>query len=191
MNSHLFPHKYSLLGVQKNVRCVITVLQQPFVSDTTESILFHNPLQNSTLPKSAALFALLRNFYRLKAEKFILQRSQYWIQQMQLQPQKIRFKETVSRWGSCSSKGSINFNWHLIVYPADVIDYVIVHELAHLRFMNHSKDFWGLVRSHLPDYKLQRQYLRQNYDLSHFLLHWKANKVPVNPILQPMMTSLR
>lgn len=74
----------------------------------------------------------------------------------------VRIKEQNTRWGSCSKKGNLNFNWRIIMAPDWVMDYVIVHELCHLRFMNHSKDFWGMVETYIPNLKMARQWLKDN-----------------------------
>ena len=71
-------------------------------------------------------------------------------------------KTYTARWGSCRHDGVIQLNWKLIKAPPEVIDYVILHELCHLRFFNHSTDFWQLVASYRPDYQQQRQWLKQN-----------------------------
>lgn len=75
---------------------------------------------------------------------------------------RIAIREQKTRWGSCSSKGNLNFNWRLIFAPPEVLDYVVVHELAHRREMNHSKAFYNIVESVLPDYKKSRRWLREN-----------------------------
>lgn len=64
-------------------------------------------------------------------------------------------------WGSCSKKGNLNFNWRLIQLPPELADYVIVHELCHLKELNHSQRFWDLVGQAIPDYKERRQALRR------------------------------
>ncbi len=69
----------------------------------------------------------------------------------------IRCQKT--RWGSCSTKGNLNFNCLLMLAPSDVRDYVIIHELAHRKHMNHSKDFWKEVEIMIPDYKEKRKWL--------------------------------
>ena len=73
---------------------------------------------------------------------------------------RISIREQKTRWGSCSSKGNLNFNWRLILAPEEVLDYVVVHELAHRREMNHSKAFYAIVESVLPDYRAARKWLR-------------------------------
>lgn len=77
-------------------------------------------------------------------------------------PNDIRLKDQKSRWGSCSSKGNLNFNWRLAMADDQVIEYIVVHELCHLVHMNHSQAFWNLVESHLPGYEGHRAWLKTN-----------------------------
>ncbi len=77
---------------------------------------------------------------------------------------RVLLKNTKSRWGSCSSKGNLNFSTRLLVAPRDVFDYVIVHELAHLKHRNHGNGFWRLVESVMPHWREKRKWLRKNQD---------------------------
>ena len=79
---------------------------------------------------------------------------------MKLYPKKITIKQLKYAWGSCSSKKNISLNSELMYKEKDVIDYVVVHELAHLKYMNHQKDFWNLVGLFIPDYKEKRKELK-------------------------------
>lgn len=74
----------------------------------------------------------------------------------------ITIRDQKTRWGSCSSNGNLNFNWRLIFAPENVIDYVVVHELAHRKQMNHSPAFYAVVESVLPDYREPQEWLRKN-----------------------------
>ena len=74
----------------------------------------------------------------------------------------ITIRDQKTRWGSCSGRGTLSFNWRLILAPAEILDYVVVHELCHLTHMNHSKEFWALVGSVIPDYKIRRKWLKEN-----------------------------
>lgn len=74
----------------------------------------------------------------------------------------ISIREQKTRWGSCSSKGNLNFNWKLILMPEEILDYVVVHELAHRREMNHGPAFWKIVESVLPDYRVRKEWLKKN-----------------------------
>lgn len=74
----------------------------------------------------------------------------------------ISIREQKTRWGSCSSKGNLNFNWKLVLMPEEILDYVVVHELAHRREMNHGPAFWKIVESVLPDYRVRKEWLKRN-----------------------------
>jgi predicted metal-dependent hydrolase len=74
-------------------------------------------------------------------------------------PARIQIRDQRSRWGSCSTRGTLSFNWRLVLAPFDVLDYVVVHELCHLREPNHSSRFWRLVERHRPDWRTQRDWL--------------------------------
>lgn len=84
---------------------------------------------------------------------------------MQVSYGRISIRDQKTRWGSCSGRGNLNFNWRLILAPEEVLDYVVVHELAHRKEMNHSDRFWAQVAAVMPDYRKQRQWLKQNGDL--------------------------
>lgn len=73
---------------------------------------------------------------------------------------KIAIRNQRSRWGSCSKKGNLNFNYRIALLPAHLVDYIIVHELSHISEFNHSKDFWSLVAETLPDWRARRRELK-------------------------------
>ena len=75
---------------------------------------------------------------------------------------KVAIRDQKTRWGSCSRNGNLNFNWKLSLVPDEILDYVIVHELAHRIEMNHSADFWREVEKVLPDYRERRKWLKEN-----------------------------
>ena len=74
----------------------------------------------------------------------------------------VRIRDQRTRWGSCSPRGSLSFNWRLALAPFEVLDYVVVHELCHLREPNHSRRFWSLVESRRPGWREQRAWLREH-----------------------------
>lgn len=74
----------------------------------------------------------------------------------------ITIRDQKTRWGSCSSRGTLSFNYRLIFAPPMVLDYVVVHELCHLTHMNHSKEFWNKVASVMPDYRVYRKWLKEH-----------------------------
>jgi hypothetical protein len=72
---------------------------------------------------------------------------------------KIQIRDQRTRWGSCSANGNLSFNWRLVLAPFEVLDYVVVHEVCHLREANHSRRFWRLVESRRPDWRDQKVWL--------------------------------
>lgn len=108
----------------------------------------------------------VRDFYRKKAEETIRDRLDHFNQHYGFHFRRVAFRDQKSRWGSCSRAGNLNFNWRLIMAPIEVIDSVVVHELCHLKEMNHSRRFWALVEETFPNYREVRKWLKEN----HFML---------------------
>lgn len=99
--------------------------------------------------------------YKEKLRPVLLHRVDSYARQMRVTYGRITIRDQRTRWGSCSSKGNLNFNWRLAVLPEELRDYVIVHELAHRLEMNHSPQFWAQVEAILPDYKERRRRLKE------------------------------
>ncbi len=101
-----------------------------------------------------------REWGKKAAAMYIPERVAYFAARMGISYGRISIREQKTRWGSCSSAGNLNFNWKLMLVPKEFLDYVIVHELAHRREMNHSPRFWAIVEQELPDYKERRKQLK-------------------------------
>lgn len=84
-----------------------------------------------------------------------------------VRPSKLTLRDTRSRWGSCTTKGDLMFSWRLVMAPAEVLDYVAAHEVAHLVEMNHSRAFWNTVARTCPGYEAPRRWLKQNAEALH------------------------
>lgn len=106
------------------------------------------------------VYDALKRIYIQKAKGLIPQRVHKYEEIMELCASKIGITSARTRWGSCSAKNSLNFTWKLIMADLDTIDYVVVHELAHIKEKNHSKNFWNLVGIYKPDYKDSKKKLR-------------------------------
>lgn len=108
----------------------------------------------------------LENRYRAAAKTYIPQRVAYYAENyrhlIRHGYSSIAIRDQKTRWGSCSSRGTLSFNWRLMLAPPGILDYVVVHELCHLEQMNHSKDFWKCVETILPDYKERRKWLKEH-----------------------------
>lgn len=96
-----------------------------------------------------------------KARMLIEQRVDHYAGIMGIAYGRISMRNQKTRWGSCSSDGNLNFNCRLLYVPLELLDYVVVHELAHRRHMNHSAEFWQEVEKYLPDYKERKERLKQ------------------------------
>lgn len=101
-------------------------------------------------------------WYEKQAHTQIPKRVRYYANIVNEPFSRIFIKNQKSRWGSCSSAKNLNFNWRLMMAPLFVLDYVVVHELCHLKQMNHSKEFWAEVEKVLPDYKERKKWLDEN-----------------------------
>jgi len=105
---------------------------------------------------------LFIEWYKKRSREYIEEMVNHYSQTLGLNPSGIRISNALCRWGSCSSDNHLSFSWLLIMAPCSVIDYVVVHELAHMKEKNHSKRFWSLVAKTIPDYKKQRLWLKEN-----------------------------
>lgn len=118
-----------------------------------------------TLPEpdsDAAVRAALRSTLSAMALKRIRARLEHYIPRVGRAPGRVAIRDQKSRWGSCSQKGNVNFNWKLIMAPPEALDYVVVHELCHLYEFNHSPRFWALVSEQMPDYAVWKKWLKQH-----------------------------
>lgn len=113
-------------------------------------------------PKDYEVQPELEQMYRKMAGEQLRRRTAYFAKVMGVTYGRITVKAAKSRWGSCSSLGNLNFHWKLALMPEEVLDYVVVHELAHRKHMNHSPLFWKEVEQILPDYKVRRKWLRDH-----------------------------
>lgn len=103
----------------------------------------------------------IHRWYIEQAGIVTAQRTAFYAEKMGVSYGRITIRSQKTRWGSCSAKGNLNFNWNLILFPLEILDYVVVHELAHRKEMNHSAAFWKEVEAILPDYKERRSFLKK------------------------------
>jgi predicted metal-dependent hydrolase len=108
------------------------------------------------------LYLLFKEWYIAQGYKRINERLKIYCPKMDLEPAKVAFKEQQKRWGTCTKEGTIYLNWRIMMAPMSVVDYVLVHELAHLKYADHSSDYWSFVRSIIPDYEQRKDWLRVN-----------------------------
>lgn len=98
--------------------------------------------------------------YKLVAKQVLTNKTVDFAKQMGVTPTAVKINSAKTRWGSCSAQKSINYSWRLVMAEDDVIDYVVVHELAHITEMNHSDKFWAIVAEMIPDYNIRQEHLK-------------------------------
>jgi len=119
-------------------------------------------LDRGSHEKARELFV---KWYAGRAREIISERVDHYRRQLGLPPIEVRITGAQSRYGSCSADNRLSFSWRLIMAPYPVIDYVIIHEIAHIKHKNHSKRFWDFVESVMPDYRQRRHWLNENNHL--------------------------
>lgn len=103
-------------------------------------------------------------WYKHQAKQILPMRAQQFAKEMDAEYQNVKVTSAKTRWGSCTGKKNVNFSWRLITAPADALDYVVIHELAHLKHMDHSPQFWAEVEAHCKNYKQMQQKLKQTQE---------------------------
>lgn len=116
-------------------------------------------LEPKYLPDAQDVF---EKWYRAAALQVLSGRAQFFAEKFGLRYTKIRISAARTRWGSCSTLGTLSFTWRLVMAPLEVVDYVVIHELAHLKVKNHSPRFWAEVARMLPDYRAHAAWLKKN-----------------------------
>jgi len=131
--------------------------------DSQEATLLREKLQKIAVDDSIKIAKSYDTFYKKRAKEYISKRLEYFSKLMSLEYSELKFRKMKSRWGSCNSLRVITFNSELIKLSKELIDYVVVHELAHLTHMNHSKEFHSLVDMFIDDSKAIRKELKSVY----------------------------
>jgi predicted metal-dependent hydrolase len=161
--------------IQKLPRDVILLQGQPFrvvfsqVSATRPTVRLERDrsIVHIRAPQGAArhAFRILESWLREQSRPLIEKQVRYRSGQVGVQPVRVTIRDQRTRWGSCSSRGTLSFNWRLIMAPAEVMDYVVIHELCHLLEPNHSRRFWQQVAALLPNFREPRLWLKRNASL--------------------------
>ncbi|MBT6428108.1 MAG: M48 family metallopeptidase [Rhodospirillaceae bacterium] len=124
-------------------------------------IIVTRPARLDEEARRAAVERRLHEWYRLMALEAFEASVEHYTEKLDVMVKAIKVKAYKRRWGSCSARGELSFNWRLIMAPAGVVDYVAAHEVAHLVHHNHSADFWAVVSDLMPDYRDQQVWLHK------------------------------
>ena len=103
----------------------------------------------------------LKKWYKKQATDYITKRVEYYKDIVGVTVNSVSIKSRKSQWGSCDSNGDVTFSWRLVMARPEAIDYVVIHELCHRIYMDHSRGFWNQVQTYMPDYKKQKQWLEE------------------------------
>jgi predicted metal-dependent hydrolase len=147
-------YRLKVLKTNENEKAALQYMQGKFIATVPRE------LTGSLLQEE--MRELFKVWYISNGERKIQERLKLYAPKMLLNPSKVVLKEQKMRWGSCTADNAIYLNWRLMMAPMAVIDYVLVHELAHIKYPNHSTDFWQFVNSILPDYEERKEWLRVN-----------------------------
>ena len=104
----------------------------------------------------------LKKWYKKQAYAYVSKRVDYYKDIVGVMVTSVSIKSRKSQWGSCDSNGELTFSWRLVMARPEAIDYVVIHELCHRKYMDHSKQFWNEVHKYMPDFKAQKQWLEEN-----------------------------
>jgi len=146
------PHTLLLLADGKGkpnvtyAHCAISVHLGELVGLDNDPVVYHS----------------LKKWYLAQALVRLVDRTNHWASQIGVHPTRISLRDQKTRWGSCSSRGTISYNWRIIMAPPEVLDYLVIHELCHMIHHNHSAAFWAEVARWTPDCRNQRRWLRLN-----------------------------
>lgn len=143
----------SLFGQRKKIRFLKSSTLRPKIEEQEREILIYS---NGTTAYNKKIF---QEYLKKKAKSYIPLRTAELSKKMGTSYKKITIKTLKARWGSCSRAKNLNFNWRLLLKPPEVVDYVIIHELAHTVHLNHSHKFYALVQKYCPNYKKLREAL--------------------------------
>jgi len=150
----------SFLYLGRNYR--LNILDEQAKDEQSEALAFKNNqfwLKKTEIVKAPEHF---KQFYKTRLQDKLKPRIKLYQAKMGLQAENVRILELKNRWGSCTSKGIINLHWKCAMLPMSVLDYIVVHELAHINHPNHSAAFWRTVEKVLPNYQEQKSWLKFN-----------------------------
>lgn len=149
-------------------RVLITFGRQNIMHDPLEhslTVMLSARYKNHDL-NSAAILAKVKSqiehWFKVSVEAYVKKNVEVFSQQLTLYPSSFKVRKYKSRWGSCNSRDELSFNYLLKMLPTWVVDYVIIHELCHLKHMNHSTKFWLLVAKYCPEYQTAKNWLLEN-----------------------------
>ncbi|MBC7397421.1 MAG: M48 family metallopeptidase [Bdellovibrionales bacterium] len=146
------------LGEERKLSLFRIGTRAPEVDDANLHVFL--PANSKPELERSRIRSALELWYKAQAETLCKARVAHFSELMGLLPKSIQIKSYKTRWGTCKSTGEVTFNWRLAMVPLSLLDYVVIHELAHLKYHNHGAKFWQLVKIHYPDPEAARKALQ-------------------------------
>ena len=144
-----FGSEYSL-KIKKSYKDNIYIKDKNLILEA-KNVLATNNIKNN-----------IKNWYITESKKYLTKTNSYYEILIGVKSNKLLFGQYKSKWGSCNSKKTISYDWRIIMAPFEVIHYLIIHELCHIKYPNHSKHFWKYVEKYMINYKIQKKWLKNN-----------------------------
>lgn len=158
--------KFSVLGkeyaLKINTSHTIKSVSVSITDNYLLVVLPQNINQNIPYNSPELIRSYIINWYKNFASEIVSERINLYAKKMNVIPSNLFIKDLKSIWGSCTGKNSINISWKIVMAPLEIVDYLIVHELTHIKIKNHSKNFWNMAESILPNYKECSKWLKLN-----------------------------
>ena len=155
-NIYVLGKRYTLKILRQD-----TKRSKVYLDNKSESLYVIIPNEISKFDEQDNVKLLIDRYYRNIAKEEVFSAMEDIIYKTKLKPEKITIKNLSATWGICSSKKNISINQNLMMYSRKAIEYVCLHEICHLKYMNHSKEFWDMVEHYMPDYKMAKKELKE------------------------------
>lgn len=153
--------RFQILGDSYFLNIYYKDINNAILNVEGEKIVVILPLSYADQDNSQQIGKMIDKMYYMLAEKEVEHAMEKTRKMVGLAPEEYRIKKTKSLWGSCSSNKKITINQNVVMYSRKAIEYVVLHEICHLKYMNHSKKFWDMVASYMPDYKEAEKELKK------------------------------
>lgn len=159
----VFDQKYKAVTMHTGEEIVF--LGNRYILDICETDKIQIQEEKLLIPKKNHSKEVLIDWFKLQANDIFRERVNRFAKIMEVEPTAVKVSSAKTHWGSCSAKNSINLSWRLLMCPISVIYYVVVHELSHILYKNHGKQFWENVRRVMPEYKTEEEWLKAHSKL--------------------------
>ena len=148
--------KFLYLGSEYSLKIKKSYNDNIYVKDKYLIVEVKNVLAKNNIKN------IIKNWYIFESKKYLTKTNTYYEILIGVKSNKLLFGQYKSKWGSCNSKKTISYDWRIIMAPFEVIHYLIIHELCHIKYPNHSKHFWKYVEKYMINYKIQKKWLKNN-----------------------------